>query len=191
VSQKSCPAITSLHGQLSDLQDARPAGLALDSVCHDDGPGLPPQRSSSRSPRPRSRALHADPAADAALPPRPCSKATVGAQLGVEKPDPLECYDWSSDAAILYTPIGEMGTDQSDYSSSAAQRPLVHRRDVAYATRSATASLRSSPRCGALSRSTKRGRGRPVLSYGLSTQEIATSDSHRRPSMRGPSSPAS
>jgi DNA-binding CsgD family transcriptional regulator len=178
-------------GQLSDLQDARRRlGLALDSVCHDRwvlgylrNGSLQPIAASEISRRfMQTRPLM--PLSRRAL----FEKRPLVLNSVFEKPDPSNGYDWELDwPAILYTPIGEMGHRpigllvigcRNDHWYT--EEDVAYAHTLSYSLAPLVAALR-----GPLSRlNESEGEVAQLLSYGLSTQEIArairTDDRHAR-----------
>src|SRR5882672_2752468 len=178
-------------GQLPQLQQARRRmGLALDSLCHDRwvlgylrGGWLQPIAASEVSRRfLQGRPLM--PLARRAL----YEKRPMVINSVIENPNPSLGYDWELDwPALLYAPVGEVG-----------QRPIgllvlgcrhdhwYSEEDVAYATSlGATLSPLVAALRGPLGRlNESEGEVAQLLSYGLSTQEIArairTDDRHAR-----------
>ncbi|HYR50843.1 MAG TPA: GAF domain-containing protein [Candidatus Eisenbacteria bacterium] len=167
-------------GQLPQLQQARRRmGLALDSLCHDRwvlgylrGGWLQPIAASEVSRRfLQGRPLM--PLARRAL----YEKRPMVINSVIENPNPSLGYDWELDwPALLYAPVGEVG-----------QRPIgllvlgcrhdhwYSEEDVAYATSlGATLSPLVAALRGPLGRlNESEGEVAQLLSYGLSTQEIA------------------
>jgi DNA-binding CsgD family transcriptional regulator len=167
-------------GQLPDLQEARRRlGLALSPLCHDRwvlgymrGGWLQPIAASEVSRKfLQGRALM--PWARRAL----YEKMPAVINSVFEKPDPSNGYDWELDwPAILYAPIGEVGHRPIGLLTIGCRRDHWYtEEDVAYAH---TLGITLAPLVSALRRPLGRlneseGEVAQLISYGLSTQEIA------------------
>src|SRR5258708_6947024 len=167
-------------GQLPDLQEARRRlGLALSSVCHDRwilsylrNGGLQPIAASEVSRRfLQSRPLM--PLSRRAL----YEKRPLVINSVFEKVDPSDGYNWELDwPAIIYAPVGEFGHRPIGLLTIGCRRDHWYtEEDVAYAhalgftLAPLVAALR-----GPLSKlNESEGEVAQLLSYGLSTQEIA------------------
>jgi DNA-binding CsgD family transcriptional regulator len=178
-------------GQISELLEARHRlGLALSPICHDRwvlgylrGGSLQPIAASEFSRRfLQSRPLM--PLARRAL----FEKRPMVINSVIEKPNPSNGYDWELDwPAILYTPIGEPSQRPIGLLTLGCRRDHWYTdEDVAYAE-SLGATL--TPLVTALRRPLGRlneseGEVAQLLSYGLSTEEIAraikTDEPHTR-----------
>lgn len=178
-------------GQLSELLEARRRlGLALSPICHDRwvlgylrGGSLQPIAASEVSRRfLQSRPLL--PLSRRAL----FEKRPMVINSVIEKPNPSNGYDWELDwPAILYTPIGEPSQRPIGLLTLGCRRDHWYTdEDVAYAE-SLGATL--TPLVTALRRPLGRlneseGEVAQLLSYGLSTEEIAraikTDEPHTR-----------
>jgi DNA-binding CsgD family transcriptional regulator len=190
------PGIRGAHnlphmGQLPDLQEARRRlGLALSSVCHDRwvlgylrNGGLQPIAASEVSRRfLQTRPLL--PLSRRAL----YEKRPMVINSVFEKPDPSDGYDWELDwPAILYAPVAEIGHRPIGLLTIGCRRDHWYTDDdVAYAQ---TLGLTLAPLVAALrgplgKLNESEGEVAQLLSYGLSTQEIArairTDDRHAR-----------
>jgi DNA-binding CsgD family transcriptional regulator len=167
-------------GQLPQLQQARRRmGLALDSLCHDRwvlgylrGGWLQPIAASEVSRRfLQGRPLM--PLARRAL----YEKRPMVINSVIENPNPSLGYDWELDwPALLYSPVGEVGQRPIGLLVLGCRRDHWYtEEDVAYASALGTtlaplvAALRGP--LGRLNES--EGEVAQLLSYGLSTQEIA------------------
>jgi DNA-binding CsgD family transcriptional regulator len=167
-------------GQLPQLQQARRRmGLALDSLCHDRwvlgylrGGWLQPIAASEVSRRfLQGRPLM--PLARRAL----YEKRPMVINSVIENPNPSLGYDWELDwPALLYAPVGEAGQRPIGLLVLGCRRDHWYtEEDVAYASTLGTtlaplvAALRGP--LGRLNES--EGEVAQLLSYGLSTQEIA------------------
>jgi len=167
-------------GQLPQLQQARRRlGLALDSICHDRwvlgylrGGWLQPIAASEVSRRfLQGRPLM--PLARRAL----YEKRPMVMNAVIENPNPSLGYDWELDwPALLYAPVGEVGQRPTGLLILGCRRDHWYTDDdVAYAISLGTAlvplvaGLRGP--LGRLNES--EGEVAQLLSYGLSTQEIA------------------
>jgi DNA-binding CsgD family transcriptional regulator len=167
-------------GQLPQLQQARRRlGLALDSVCHDRwvlgylrAGWLQPIAASEVSRRfLQGRPLM--PLARRAL----FEKRPMVMNAVIENPNPSLGYDWELDwPALLYAPVGETGHRPTGLLILGCRRDHWYtEEDVAYAISlgSALAPLVAGLR-GPLGRlNESEGEVAQLLSYGLSTQEIA------------------
>jgi DNA-binding CsgD family transcriptional regulator len=178
-------------GQISELLEARHRlGLALSPICHDRwvlgylrGGSLQPIAASEFSRRfLQSRPLM--PLARRAL----FEKRPMVINSVIEKPNPSNGYDWELDwPAILYTPVGEPSQRPIGLLTLGCRRDHWYTdEDVAYAE-SLGATL--TPLVTALRRPLGRlneseGEVAQLLSYGLSTEEIAraikTDEPHTR-----------
>ncbi len=178
-------------GQISELLEARHRlGLALSPICHDRwvlgylrGGSLQPIAASEFSRRfLQSRPLM--PLARRAL----FEKRPMVINSVIEKPNPSNGYEWELDwPAILYTPIGEPSQRPIGLLTLGCRRDHWYTdEDVAYAE-SLGATL--TPLVTALRRPLGRlneseGEVAQLLSYGLSTEEIAraikTDEPHTR-----------
>jgi DNA-binding CsgD family transcriptional regulator len=167
-------------GQLSDLQQARRRlGLALDPLCHDRwvigflrGGALQPIAASELTRRLlQSRPLM--PLARRAL----YEKRPMVINSVIEKPDPSSRYDWELDwPAILYAPINELGHRPIGLLILGSRRDHWYtEEDIAYAH---SLGLTLAPLVAALRKplgklSASEGEVAQLLSYGLSTAEVA------------------
>jgi DNA-binding CsgD family transcriptional regulator len=178
-------------GQISELLQARHRlGLALSPICHDRwilgylrGGSLQPIAASEFSRRfLQSRPLM--PLARRAL----YEKRPMVINSVIEKPNPSNGYDWELDwPAILYTPVGEPGQRPIGLLTLGCRRDHWYTdEDVAYAeslgvTLTALVIALRRP-LGRLNES--EGEVAQLLSYGLSTEEIAraikTDETHTR-----------
>jgi DNA-binding CsgD family transcriptional regulator len=178
-------------GQLSELLEARRRlGLALSPICHDrwvlgylrDG-SLQPIAASEVSRRfLQSRPLM--PLSRRAL----FEKRPMVINSVIEKPNPSNGYDWELDwPAILYAPVGEPGERPIGLLTLGCRRDHWYTdEDVAYAE---SLGVTLTPLVTALRRPLGRlneseGEVAQLLSYGLSTEEIAraikSDESHTR-----------
>jgi DNA-binding CsgD family transcriptional regulator len=167
-------------GQLPQLQQARRRlGLALDSICHDRwvlgylrAGWLQPIAASEVSRRfLQGRPLM--PLARRAL----YEKRPMVMNAVIENPNPSLGYDWELDwPALLYTPVGEVGQRPTGLLILGCRRDHWYTdEDVAYASSlgTALAPLVAGLR-GPLGRlNESEGEVAQLLSYGLSTQEVA------------------
>jgi DNA-binding CsgD family transcriptional regulator len=167
-------------GQLPQLQQARRRlGLALDSICHDRwvlgylrAGWLQPIAASEVSRRfLQGRPLM--PLARRAL----YEKRPMVMNAVIENPNPSLGYDWELDwPALVYAPVGEVGQRPSGLLILGCRRDHWYTdEDVAYAISlgAALAPLVAGLR-GPLGRlNESEGEVAQLLSYGLSTQEIA------------------
>jgi DNA-binding CsgD family transcriptional regulator len=167
-------------GQLPQLQQARRRlGLALDSICHDRwvlgylrAGWLQPIAASEVSRRfLQGRPLM--PLARRAL----YEKRPMVMNAVIENPKPSLGYDWELDwPALLYTPVGEVGQRPTGLLILGCRRDHWYTdEDVAYASSlgTALAPLVAGLR-GPLGRlNESEGEVAQLLSYGLSTQEVA------------------
>ena len=167
-------------GQLPQLQQARRrVGLALDSLCHDRwvlgylrGGWLQPIAASEVSRRfLQGRPLM--PLARRAL----FEKRPMVVNSVIENPNPSLGYDWELDwPALLYAPVSEVGQRPIGLLVLGCRRDHWYsEEDVAYAT---TLGIGLAPLVAALRGPLGRlneseGEVAQLLSYGLSTQEIA------------------
>jgi DNA-binding CsgD family transcriptional regulator len=167
-------------GQLPDLQEARRRlGLALSPLCHDRwvlgymrGGWLQPIAASEVS-RKFLQGRPLMPWARRAL----YEKKPAVINSVFEKPDPSNGYDWELDwPAILYAPIAEIGHRPIGLLTIGCRRDHWYtEEDVAYAH---TLGITLAPLVSALRRPLGRlneseGEVAQLISYGLSTQEIA------------------
>jgi DNA-binding CsgD family transcriptional regulator len=178
-------------GQLSELLEARRRlGLALSPICHDRwvlgylrGGSLQPIAASEVSRRfLQSRPLL--PLSRRAL----FEKRPMVINSVIEKPNPSNGYDWELDwPAILYAPVGEPGERPIGLLTLGCRRDHWYTdEDVAYAE---SLGVTLTPLVTALRRPLGRlneseGEVAQLLSYGLSTEEIAraikSDESHTR-----------
>jgi DNA-binding CsgD family transcriptional regulator len=178
-------------GQLPDLEEARRRlGLALSPICHDRwvlgylrGGWLQPIAASEVSRRfLQSRPLM--PLSRRAL----FEKKPVVVNSVFEKPETSNTYDWELDwPAILYAPVGEIGHRPIGLLVIGCRQDHWYtEQDVAYAH---TLGITLAPLVAALrgplgKLNESEGEVAQLLSYGLSTQEIAravkTDDRHAR-----------
>ena len=167
-------------GQLPDLQEARRRlGLALKPVCHDRwvlgylrGGWVQPIAASEVSRRSlQGRPLM--PLSRKAL----FEKKPMVINSVFEKVDPSNGYDWELDwPALLYAPVGEIGQRPTGLLTIGCRRDHWYtEQDVAYAhTLGHTLAPLVAAMRGPLSRlNESEGEVAQLLSYGLSTQEIA------------------
>jgi len=177
-------------GQLPDLQEARRRlGLALSSVCHDRwvlgylrNGALQPIADYEVSRRFMQTRPHMPQARRALYEKRPLVINSI-----FENPETSE-YDWELDwPAILYAPVGQMGTRPIGLLIIGCRRDhwyteedVAYTHTLGYSLAPLVAALR-----GPLSKlNVSEGEVAQLLSYGLSTQEIArairTDDRHAR-----------
>jgi DNA-binding CsgD family transcriptional regulator len=178
-------------GQLPDLREARRRlGLALGAICHDRwvlgylrGGWLQPIAASEVSRRfLQSRPLM--PLSRRAL----FEKKPVVVNSVFEKPEKSNTYDWELDwPAILYAPVGEIGHRPIGLLVIGCRQDHWYtEQDVAYAhTLGITLATLVAALRGPLAKlNESEGEVAQLLSYGLSTQEIAravkTDDRHAR-----------